>query len=61
MGWGARQGKQLTEGGGPRRKHHTTYKNYQELLAAFLALQCFAKHSQGITFQMKLDNVTEVT
>ena len=33
--------------------HHI---NYLELLAAFLALQCFVKHSNGITVQMKLDN-----
>ena len=35
--------------------------NYLELLAAFLALQCFAKHSHGVTIQKKLDNVTAVT
>jgi len=45
--------------GGPQRKPLTI--NYLELLAAFLALQCFIKHSNGITIQMKLDNVTAVT
>ena len=32
-----------------------------ELLAAFLALQSFAKHSSSLTIQMKMDNVTVVT
>ena len=61
MGWGARQGKQQI-GEMVQRGSLTPYKiNYLELLAAFLALQCFAKHSHGVTIQMKLDNVTEVT
>jgi len=57
MGWGARQGKLQTGG----RWSLTKTSNYLELLAAFLALQCFAKHSRGTTVQMKLDNVTAVT
>ena len=59
-GWGARQGKLQTGGRWSPAEipHHI---NYLELLAAFLALQCFAKHSNGITVQMKLDNVTAVT
>ena len=60
MGWGARQGEQQTGGRWSKEEalHHI---NYLELLAAFLTLQCFAKHSHGVTIQMKLDNVTAVT
>ena len=60
MGWGARQGKQQTGRRWSKEEalHHI---NYLELLAAFLALQCFAKHIHGMTIQMKPDNVTAVT
>ena len=53
-------GKQLTGGrwSVQEASHHI---NYLKLLAAFLALQCFAKHSNGITIQLKLNNVTVVT
>ena len=44
MGWGARQGKQLT-GGRWFQEEASHHINYRELLAALLALQCFAKHS----------------
>jgi len=37
--------------------HHI---NYLELLAAFLALQSFAKLCHDMTIQMKMDNVTAV-
>ena len=60
MGWGARQGE-LQTGGRWSLTETSHHINYFELLAAFLALQCFAKHSRGITVQMKLDNVTAVT
>ena len=58
--WGARQGKFQTDGRWSltETSHHI---NYLDLLATLLALQCFAKHSRGITVQMKLDNVTAVT
>lgn len=38
--------------------HHI---NYLELLAAFLTLQSFAKHSHNITIQLRLDSATAVT
>jgi len=59
-GWGACQGHHQTRGKWAleEARHHI---DYLELLAAFLALQCFAKHSSGVTIQMKLDNVTAVT
>ena len=60
MGWGARQGE-LQTGGRWSLTETSHHINYLELLAAFLALQCFVKHSRGITVQMKLDNVTAVT
>ena len=59
-GWGARQGK-LQTGGRWSQAETAHHINYFELLAAFLALQCFAKATNGITVQMKLDNVTAVT
>ena len=47
MGWGARQGEQQTVGRWSKEEvlHHI---NYLELLAAFLSLQCFAKHSHMV-------------
>ena len=60
MGWGARQGK-LQTGGRWSQAETAHHINYLKLLAAFLALQCIAKSSNGITMQMKLDNVTAVT
>ena len=59
-GWGARQGK-LQTGGRWSQAETAHHINYLKLLAAFLALQCFAKGTNGITVQMKLDNVTAVT
>jgi len=59
-GWGARQ-DELQTGGRWSKEEASHHINYLELLAAFLALQCFAKHSNGIVIQMKLDNVTAVT
>ena len=58
--WGARQGK-LQTGGRWSQTETAHHINYLELLVAFLALQCFAKHSNRITVQIKLDNVTAVT
>ena len=61
MGWrAARQGEHQTGGRWSREEalHHI---NYLELLAAFLALQCFAKHCHNMTIQMRLDSVTAVT
>ena len=60
MGWGARQGE-LQTGGRWSPAETTHHINYLELLAAFVALQSFAKTSSGIIMQMKLDNVTAVT
>ena len=60
LGWGAREGKQQT-GGAWSVQEASHHINYLELLAAFLALQCFAKHIKGLTIQLKLDNVTAVT
>ena len=59
-GMGAGQCK-LQTGGRWSQAETTHHIKCLELLAAFLALQCFAKHSNGITIQMKLDNVTTVT
>ena len=60
MGWGARQGEHQTGGRWSMEEapHHI---NYLELLAAFLALQCFAKHSHSVTILMRMDSVTAVT
>ena len=59
MGWVAQQGHYQT-GGKWSLEGATHHINYLELLAAFLVLQCFAKHNSGVTIQMKLDNVTVV-
>ena len=60
MGWGARQGEQQT--GGRWSMEEASHRiNYLELLAAFLALQCFAKHGHKATILMRLDSVTAVT
>ena len=48
MGWGARQGEQQT-GGRWFKEEDLHHINYMELLAAFLALQCFAKHMHSVT------------
>ena len=48
MGWGARQGEQQT-GGRWFKEEALHHINYMELLAAFLALQCFAKHMHSVT------------
>ena len=58
-GWGARQGE-LSTGGRWSQEESSHHINYLELLAAFLALQSFAKHSRSMTIQMKMDNVTAV-
>ena len=60
MGWGARQ-SELLMGGRWSLEETSHHINYLELLAVFLALQCFVKHSSGITVQMKMDNVAVVT
>ena len=59
-GWEACQGEVRT-GGMWSRKESLNHINYLELLAAFLALQCFVKHKSNITVQLKLDNLTAVT
>ena len=59
-GWEAQQGK-LQTGRSWSQVETVHHINYLKLLAAFLPLQCFAKHSNEITVQMKLDNVTAVT
>ena len=60
MGWKARQGEHQT-GGRWSTEEASHHINYRELLAAFLALQCFAKHSHNATILMRLDSVTAVT
>ena len=59
-GWGAHQGEVRTGGGwlGTEALNHT---NYLELLAAFLAIQCFAKQERSINILVKMDTVTAVT
>ena len=60
MGWRTQQCKLQTgrRWSLTKSSHHI---NYLKLLAAFLALQCFAKHSSRIAVQMRLDNVKAVT
>ena len=59
-GWGACLGDTTTGGtwSAQEMMHHI---NYLELLAAFLAVQCFLKTENNITILLKLDNVTAVT
>ena len=52
-------GTQLLGGHGQHRRMH--HINYLELLAAFLAVQCFLKTENNKTILLKLDNVTAVT
>ena len=60
MGWGACQGETRT-GGQWSKAESLNHINYLELLAAFLAIQCFMKEKSGITIQLKLDNITAVS
>jgi len=39
----------------------SSHINYLELLAAQLAVQCFAKQESNISIQLRLDNITAVT
>ena len=59
-GWGARQGE-IQTGGRWSATETSNHINYLELLAAFLAVQCFAKQKYNITILLKMDNVTAVT
>ena len=59
-GWGARQGEMQT-GGCWSVNEASNHINYLELLALFLALQCFAKQKHNTTILLKMDNVTAVT
>ena len=59
-GWGACQGEVRT-GGMWSKEESLNHINYLELLAAFLALQCFAKQKCNITIQLKMDNLSAVT
>jgi len=59
-GWGARHGE-IRTGGVWSRAEALNHINYLELLAAHLAVQCFAKQQRNITIQLRLDNVTAVT
>ena len=43
------------------KKEYLNYINHLELLAAFLALQSFAKWKYNITIQLKIDNLMVVT
>jgi len=58
-GWGARQGEMQT-GGRWSTSEVSNHINYLELLAANLALQCFAKQKHNTTILLKMDNVTAV-
>jgi len=60
IGWGARQGEVRT-GGRWSRTESSNHINHLELLAAFLAVKCFAKGKSNITIQLKLDNITAVS
>jgi len=60
IGWGARQGEVRT-GGRWSRTESSNHINHLELLAAFLAVQYFAKGKSNITIQLKLDNITAVS
>ena len=57
QGWGARCGH-LTTGGvwSHAEKSENSHINPLELLAAFLAIQCFCKNRNGITVLIKTDN-----
>ena len=59
-GWRACLGDTTTGGSwsAQEMKHHI---NYLELLAAFLAVQCFLKEISNMTILLRLDNVTAVT
>ena len=43
------------------KKESLNHINYLELLAAFLALQCFTKQKHNITIWLRMDNLTAVT
>ena len=60
MGWGARH-REIRTGGVWSKIEALNHINYVELLAAHLAVQCFAKQQCNITIQLRLDNVTAVT
>jgi len=60
IGTGGGIGTRREGGGGWTLEETRHHINYLELLAANIALQCFAKHSSRVTIQMKLDNVTAV-
>ncbi|XP_065895876.1 uncharacterized protein [Dysidea avara] len=60
MGWGARQGE-IRTGGQWSRTESSNHINHLELLAAFLAFQCFTKEKSNLTIQLKLDNITAVS
>ena len=59
-GWGACLGD-ITTGGTWSAQEMMHHINYLELLAAFLAVQCFLKTESNMTILLKLDNVTAVT
>ena len=59
-GWGARQGE-IRTGGRWSARETLNHINYLKLLAAFLAVQCFAKQKYNITILLKMDSVTAVT
>ena len=51
----------ITTGGTWSAQEMMHHINYLELLAAFLAVQCFLKTENNMTILLKLDNVTAVT
>ena len=59
-GWGACLGD-ISTGGTWSAQEMMHHINYLELLAAFLAVQCFLKTGSNMTILLKLDNVTAVT
>ena len=60
IGWGACH-REVQTGGMWSKKESLNHINYLELLAAFLALWCFAKQKSTITVQLWMDNLTAVT
>ena len=59
IGWRARQGE-IQTGGRWSVRETLNHINYLELLAAFLAIQCFVKQKYNITILLKMDNVMAV-
>jgi len=59
-GWGAHHREIRTKGVWSTTEV-LNHINYLEMLAAQLAVQCFAKQESNISIQLRLDNITAVT